>query len=70
MRPATASSWLSSRKWPPSSRWISAPGASSANARAPSGPKISSLRPQTASTGTRLSRSQACSFGYSGRLVA
>jgi hypothetical protein len=30
--PATASSWFSSRKWPPSSRWISAPGASSANA--------------------------------------
>src|SRR6185312_7359615 len=56
MMPVAASRWLSSRKWPPSSRQISAPGASPANARAPSGPKISSLAPQTASSGTRLSR--------------
>jgi hypothetical protein len=45
-------------------------GASSAKASAPSGAKMGSLRPQTASTRTLLSCSQACSAGYSGGLLA
>lgn len=50
------SRWLSSRKCPPFKRWISASGRSRRNASAPAGAKISSLRPQTASSGTAVRR--------------
>ena len=45
-------------------------GRSSANASAPAGPKISSPRPHTASSGTRLARKYSCTRGYIGALVA
>lgn len=46
---------------------LMASGRSRENARAPSGPKISSRSPQTASRGTWLVRRYSCSFGYPSR---
>src|SRR5271166_4136150 len=67
--PVTSSRADSSKKCPPSIRWISASGRSSANASAPAGPNISSPRPHTASSGTPLARKYSCKRGYSGEFV-